>query len=211
LAFTEHIKNETVHPEKAGFAAASFALALVLALGFKVELPIALLTGAIAMILTRVLTLDEAYRGVDWMTVFLLAGLIPLGLAFEKTGAALYLSTGLAHLMQSFLTPLVLFLLIGLLTSFFTLVTSNVGATVLMIPLAMNMALQCGADPRMAALLVALAASNTFVLPTHQVNALIMRPGGYRVMDYVRAGSGITLLFIIVVMTIMYFFYGISG
>lgn len=211
LAFTEHIKNEALHPEKAGFAAASLVLALVLALGFKIDLPVALLTGAIAMILTRVLTLDEAYRGVDWMTVFLLAGLIPLGLAFEKTGAALYLSTSLAHLTQSFLTPLVLFLLIGFLTSFFTLVTSNVGATVLMIPLAMNMALQCGADPRMAALLVALAASNTFILPTHQVNALIMRPGGYRVMDYVRAGSGITLLFIIVVMTIMYFFYGISA
>ena len=211
LAFTEHIKNEVLHPEKAGFAAGSFALALVLALGFKVQLPIALLTGAIAMIRTRVLTLDEAYRGVDWMTVFLLAGLIPFGLAFEKTGAALYLATSLAHLMQSFLTPLVLFLLIGLLTSFFTLVTSNVGATVLMIPLAMNLALQCGADPRMAALLVALAASNTFILPTNQVNALIMRPGGYKVMDYVRAGSGITLLFIIVVITIMYFFYDISA
>jgi di/tricarboxylate transporter len=210
LAFTEHIKNEVLHPEKAGFAAASLILALVLALGFKIELPVALLTGAIAMILTRVLTLDEAYRGVDWMTVFLLAGLIPLGLAFEKTGAALYLSTGLAYLMAGFLTPVTLFLLIGLLTSFFTLVTSNVGATVLMIPLAMNMALQCGADPRMAALLVALAASNTFILPTHQVNALIMRPGGYKVTDYVRAGAGITLLFITVVMAIMYFFYGIS-
>jgi di/tricarboxylate transporter len=80
-----------------------------------------------------------------------------------------------------------------------------------MIPLAMNMAVQANADPRMAALLVALAASNTFVLPTHQVNALIMRPGGYRVMDYVRAGSGMTMLFIFVVMFIMYFFYGISA
>ncbi len=211
LAFTEHIKNAILHPEKAGLAAGCLILALVLTMGFKVQLPIALLSGAIAMILTRVLTLDEAYRGVDWMTVFLLAGLLPLGLAFEKTGAALYLSTGLAHLMQNFLTPLTLFLLIGLLTSFFTLVTSNVGATVLLIPLAMNLALQFHADPRMAALLVALAASNTFILPTHQVNALIMRPGGYKVMDYVRAGSGITVLFIIVVMTILYFFYGITG
>ncbi|MBT4878114.1 MAG: SLC13 family permease, partial [Desulfobacula sp.] len=103
------------------------------------------------------------------------------------------------------------FVLIGFLTSFFTLVTSNVGATVLMIPLAMNMAVQCNADPRMAALLVAIAASNTFILPTHQVNALIMRPGGYKVKDYVRAGTGMTFLYIGVVMTIMYFFYGISS
>lgn len=211
LAFTEHIQGEVMHPEKAGFAIACLALALFLALGLKVQLSISLLTGAIGMILTRVLSLDEAYNGVDWMTVFLLAGLIPLGLAFEKTGAALYLSTSITHLMPGLLTPFVVFLLIGFLTSFFTLVISNVGATVLMIPLAMNMALQCNADPRMAALLVAIAASNTFLLPTHQVNALIMRPGGYKVIDYVRAGAGMTFLFIGVVMFIMYFFYGIAA
>ncbi len=211
LAFTEHIKGEIMHPEKAGFAVACLVLALVLALEFKIQLSIALLTGAVGMILTRVLTLDEAYRGVDWMTVFLLAGLIPLGIAFEKTGAAMYLSTLIANAMQGYLTPLTMFLLIGALTSFFTLVTSNVGATVLMIPLAMNMAMQCGADPRMAALLVAIAASNTFILPTHQVNALIMKPGGYHVKDYVRAGTGMTLIFIAVVMSIMYFFYGIHA
>ncbi|MBU8911842.1 MAG: anion permease [Desulfobacterales bacterium] len=211
FAFTEHIQGEIMHPEKAGFAVSCLALALVLALGFKVQLSIALLAGAVSMILTRVLTIDDAYRGVDWMTVFLLAGMIPLGLAFEETGAALYLSTGVTHLFHGYLTPLILFLVIGFLTSFFTLVTSNVGATVLLIPLAMNMALQAGADPRMAALLVAVAASNTFILPTHQVNALIMRPGGYKVKDYVRAGTGMTLLYIFVVMTIMYFFYGISA
>jgi di/tricarboxylate transporter len=211
LAFTEHIRGEIMHPEKAGFAVACLALALFLALGLKIQLSIALLTGAVGMILTGVLSIDEAYRGVDWMTVFLLAGLIPLGLAFEKTGAAMYLSNVITHAMEGWLTPLVMFLLIGLLTSFFTLVTSNVGAVVLMVPLAMNMALQCGADPRMAALLVAVAASNTFILPTHQVNALIMKPGGYRVRDYVRAGTGMTLIFITVVMTILYFFYGIHA
>ncbi|MCP3876643.1 MAG: SLC13 family permease [Desulfobacteraceae bacterium] len=211
LAFTEHLDGEIMHPEKSAFAVACLALALFLALGLKVQLSIALLTGAIGMILTRVLSIDEAYRGVDWMTVFLLAGLIPLGLAFEKTGAAFYLSSSIVNFMQGGLTPVILFLIIGMLTSFFTLVISNVGATVLMIPLAMNMAVQCHADPRMAALLVAIAASNTFILPTHQVNALIMRPGGYKVIDYVRAGSGMTLLFIGVVMFIMYFFYGISG
>lgn len=211
LAFTQHIKGEIMHPEKAGFAVACLALALFLALGMKVALSISLLTGAIGMILTRVLTIDEAYRGVDWMTVFLLAGLIPLGLAFEKTGAALYLSTTIADIMQGALTPLILFLFIGGLTSIFTLVTSNVGATVLMIPLAMNMALQCQADPRMAALLVAIAASNTFILPTHQVNALIMRPGGYKVIDYVRAGTGMTFIFICVVIGMLYFLYGISA
>ncbi len=210
LTFTEHLQGEIMHPEKAGLATACLILALVLALGFKIQLSIALLTGAVSMILTRVLTLDEAYRSVDWMTVFLLAGLIPLGIAFEETGAARFLATFLAGLAQGGLTPIILFLIIGILTSFFTLVTSNIGATVLMIPLAMNMAIPCGADPRMAALLVAVAASNTFILPTHQVNALVMRPGGYKVKDYVRAGSGMTLLYLTVVMVIMCFLYGIT-
>lgn len=211
LAFTEHLHGEQMHPEKAGLAIACLVLALFLAIGLNIQLSISLLTGAIGMILTRILTIDEAYHGVDWMTVFLLAGLIPLGLAFEKTGAALYVSTSITNIMQESLTPLVLFILIGIMTSFFTLFTSNVGATVLMIPLAMNMAVQCGADPRMAALLVAIAASNTFMLPTHQVNALIMRPGGYKVFDYVKAGTGMTFLFIGVVIFILYFFYGVSA
>jgi di/tricarboxylate transporter len=211
LAFTEHLQGEIMYPEKAGLASACLILALVMALGFKIQLSIALLTGAVSMILTRVLTLDEAYQSVDWMTVFLLAGLIPLGIAFEETGAAHFLADFLAGLAHGGLTPVTLFLLIGFLTSFFTLVTSNIGATVLMIPLAMNMAVPCGADPRMAALLVAVAASNTFMLPTHQVNALIMRPGGYKVKDYIKAGSGMTLIYIAVVMVILYFFYGIAA
>jgi di/tricarboxylate transporter len=96
------------------------------------------------------------------------------------------------------------------MTSFFTLVVSNVGATVLLVPLCMNMAVMAGGDPRMAALVVGLSASNTFVLPTHQVNALIMRPGGYRTVDYAKAGAIMTALFLAVELTILYFFYGIQ-
>ena len=99
-------------------------------------------------------------------------------------------------------------IVIGLLTSFFTLVISNVGCAVLMIPLSMNMAIKAGADPRIAALVVAVAASNTFVLPTHQVNALIMRPGGYRTIDYVKAGSGMTVLYLVVMIAGLALFYG---
>jgi di/tricarboxylate transporter len=211
LAFTEHLKGEILFPENAGKALACLALALVMALGFNIQLSISLLAGAVAMVLTRVMTLDQAYQSVDWMTVFLLAGLIPLGIAFEKTGAAGFLASVLTLLLHDFLTPVTLFLLVGALTSAFTLFVSNIGATVLMIPLAMNMAVQCQADPRIAAMLVAIAASNTFILPTHQVNALIMRPGGYRVKDYVRAGTGMTIIFMAVVMFILWGFYGIAA
>ncbi|MCP3955489.1 MAG: SLC13 family permease, partial [Desulfobacterales bacterium] len=158
LVFTEEIKGEITRPDKAVPALAWLAVALVLALGFKVKLAIALLTGAVGMILTRVITIDEAYSAVDWMTIFLLSGLIPLGIAFEKTGTAQYIATALLAATGQ-VSPMVLMLLIGLLTTFFTLVASNVGATVLLVPLAMNMALKTGADPCIAALVVGIAAS----------------------------------------------------
>jgi di/tricarboxylate transporter len=74
----------------------------------------------------------------------------------------------------------------------------------------MNMAIMAGGDPRMAALVVGLSASNTFVLPTHQVNALIMRPGGFRTVDYTKAGAVMTVIFLVVMLTVMYFFYGVQ-
>ncbi len=210
LLFTEDLKGELMRPEKAIPAIFCLVLALILALGFHVQLSISLLTGALGMVLLRVMTIDEAYQSVDWMTVFLLGGLIPLGLAFETTGAARYIATSIMHAMGQ-VTPFMLLLIVAVLTSFFTLVASNVGATVLLVPLSMNMALQAGADPRMAALVVGIAASNTFVLPTHQVNALIMRPGGYRTVDYVRAGTGMTVIYLVVMMAMLYVYYGISG
>jgi di/tricarboxylate transporter len=143
------------------------------------------------------------------MTVFLLAGLIPLGVAFEKTGTAAFIATGVLKLIGE-VTPIVLLAVVGIMTSFFTLVISNVGATVLLVPLCMNMAVMAGADPRMAALVVGLSASNTFILPTHQVNALIMRPGGYRTVDYTKAGAIMTVIFLAVELAVIYFFYGVS-
>ncbi|MEE4136184.1 MAG: SLC13 family permease, partial [Desulforhopalus sp.] len=87
------------------------------------------------------------------------------------------------------------------------LVVSNVGATVLLVPLCMAMAVARGSDPRLAAMLVALAASNSFILPTHQVNALIMRPGGYQTRDYLRTGAGMTVLFLVVLISMLVLFY----
>ncbi len=208
LVFTEEVQGEIIRDEKVKFAVGSLIMSLTMILVFHVQLSIALLAGAMAMVLTKVLSIDEAYDSVDWMTVFLLGGLIPLGIAFEKTGAARLIAETIMGAMGT-VSPLILLTVIGLLTSFFTLVASNVGATVLMVPLAMNMAASAGADPRIAALVVGIACSNTFVLPTHQVNALIMRPGGYKTLDYFRAGSGMTILYMIVMMASISLFFGI--
>jgi di/tricarboxylate transporter len=92
---------------------------------------------------------------------------------------------------------------LALLTTGFTLVMSNVGATVLLVPVAINMAIGSGANPAVFALTVALATSNSFLIPTHQVNALIMGPAGYRVLDFLRAGGVMTVLFLIVIVAML--------
>ena len=209
LTFATALEGEIMRPEKAKLAVVWLAVALTQIIFFKIQLSVALMSGALGMIITGVLSVDEAYYAVDWMTVFLLAGLIPLGMAFENTGTAAYIARSILGLLGQ-PSPIVLLAAVGIMTSFFTLVVSNVGATVLLVPLCMNMAVMAGGDPRMAALVVGLSASNTFVLPTHQVNALIMRPGGYRTVDYAKAGAIMTVLFLIVELTILYFFYGIQ-
>ncbi len=207
LVFTEELKGEEERrPEKATPALICLATALILAMVFHVKLSIALFTGAIGMVLFNVISIDDAYKSVDWMTIFLLGGLIPLGTAFEKTGAANFIAYKIVGLFGEFST-ITLLLIVGILTSFFSLVASNVGATVLMVPLSMNLALQAGINPVLAGLTVGVAASNTFILPTHQVNALIMRPGGYSTKDYVRAGTGMTLLYLAIMTLVIGFLY----
>jgi di/tricarboxylate transporter len=159
-------------------------------------------------VLTRVLSIDEAYQSVDWRTIFLLAGLIPLGIATQKTGTAAWIAASILNIIGD-VQPIVLLTVIGILSTLFTLVISNVGATVLLVPLVVNMALAAHTDPRMAALVVGLATSNSFVLPTHQVNALYMGPGRYRTIDFIKAGSLVSILFLVVMITMIYLFYGV--
>jgi len=178
------------------------AVGLVLA-GFSLSL--SLFSGALAMVLLGVIPMDDAYRAVDWRTVFLLAGLIPLGIAMEKTGAAAFLSARLMDLLQG-RHPLLLLAAVAALSTLFSLFMSNVAATVLLVPLVIGMARLASLDPRALALLVAVCASNSFLIPTHQVNALLMAPGGYRNADYVKAGGLVTAVFLAVAVGFTYLF-----
>lgn len=202
---TADYPHEELRPHKIAPALISFALALGL-LFAGAPLALALLTGAIGMVLSGVLSMDEAYRAVSWKTVFLLASLIPLGLAVETSGAAAWLAGQMLSLLGG--VPVWGWqLAIAVLATLFTLVMSNVGATVLLVPLAINIAVAVGGSPAVFALTVALATSNAFLLPTHQVNALIMSPGNYRVADFLRAGGVMTVLFIIVLMVMLNLLY----
>ncbi len=202
VVVTTEYPHEELRPQKVGWATFFFAVALGLILFSDLRLSIALLTGAMGMILAGVLTMDEAYRAVSWKTVFLLASLIPLGLAVETSGTAAWIAQQVLTWMGD-VPGWVLQLVIAILATAFTLVMSNVGATVLLVPLAVNIAIGAGENPAIFALTVAIATSNSFLIPTHQVNALIMGPGGYRVVDYLRAGGVMTILFLIVMMIMM--------
>ncbi|WP_217884345.1 SLC13 family permease [Thioflexithrix psekupsensis] len=195
IVVTTDYPHEELRPHKAIFALFFLVLTLGLVLFTNMILPLALFVGAIGMILTGVLKMDEAYGAVNWKSVFLLASLLPLGLAVETTGTAAWIAQETLRLLSGVPTW-VLQAALAVLATIFTLLMSNVAATVLLVPLAVNIAVGADADPRVFALTVALATSNSFFIPTHQVNALLMGPGGYRVKDFMRAGGGMTILFL---------------
>jgi len=206
VVVTTEYPHEEVRPHKVLHAGVFFALALGLVLFSDLRLSVSLLTGAVGMILSGVLSIDEAYEAISWKTVFLLASLIPLGFAVESTGTAKWIADQTLSVLGGM--PIwVVQLAVAVLATFFTLVMSNVGATVLLVPLAVNIAIGVGADPALFALTVAIATSNSFLIPTHQVNALIMGPGGYRVIDFMKAGGIMTVLFLIVMMVVLNMFY----
>jgi di/tricarboxylate transporter len=202
VVVTSEYPHEETRPQKVGYALFFFLVALSLVLFSDLRLSISLLTGALGMVLTGVMNIDEAYEAVSWKTVFLLASLIPLGMAVENTGTAAWIAQQTLALLGD--VPIwVLQAALAILATFFTLVMSNVGATVLLVPLAVNLAIAAGANPAVFALTVAIATSNSFLIPTHQVNALLMGPGGYRVPDFMRAGGVMTILFLVVLLAMM--------
>jgi len=204
-------------PEKAKYAFSSFLLALILMLISSfyfqklpynpIPLSLCLMAGAIGMIISRVMTISEAYKAVDWRTVFLLAGLIPLGMAVDQTGTAQWLAKGIVSGLGSFKSPLIILTVLAVLSCAFSMVVSNVGACALLVPLGISIANQIGIDPRIAAIVVGIGVSNSFILPTHQVNALYMGPGEYRTKDYVKIGGGLSLVYIAILVTVVYIFY----
>ncbi|MFB6351630.1 MAG: SLC13 family permease, partial [Bradymonadaceae bacterium] len=199
-------EHEPKRREKTWPAVVSFAGAVGLVLAMDLSISIGFLTGAVAMILFGVMSIEEAYRAVEWKVIFLISGLIPIGIAMEKSGAAAFIAEGLVAAVQG-THAFVILLVLGVLTTIFSLFMSNVAATVLMVPLVLEMGTVGGLDPRVLVLQVGICAANSFILPTHHVNALLMTPGGYRVPDYLKAGSVLSVIFLLVSSSMLYFFY----
>jgi len=205
VVVTSEYPHEEIRSHKVPHALVCFAIALGLVLFTDLRLSTALLTGAIGIVLCGVLSIDEAYKSVSWQTVFLLASLIPLGIAVESSGTAKWIAEQTLLVLDGM--PIwVVQAALALLTVFFTMVMSNLGATVLLVPLAINMALAIGANPAVFALTVAVSTSNAFFMPTNQVNVLVMAPAGYRTADFLRAGGIMSVLFLVISLAVLNLF-----
>ena len=202
IVVTADFPQEEMRPHKVGWALFFFVVSLSMILFTDIRLSLCLLTGAVGMLLSRVLSIDEAYQAVGWNTVFLLASLIPLGQAVQNTGTAEWIAQQILTILDGW--PIwSLQAGVAILATVFSLVMSNVGATVLLVPLAVSIAVAAGANPALFALTVAISTSNSFIIPTHQVNALIMGPAGYKVIDFVKSGGIMTVLFLVVSMVML--------
>ena len=204
---TSDYPKDDINPEKKWQAIAWLALALILILGFHTGVGIGLITGALGMIISGVIDIDDAYHAVSWKTIFLLAGLIPFGFAMQTTGTANWVAYEIFHYFGG-LPSWVLLLGLSILAALFSLVMSNVGATVVLVPIAINLAISIHADPRLFAIVTAVATSNSFLIPTHQVNALITGPGGYHTKDFIKIGTMVSILYVVVMLPAAYLFIG---
>ena len=202
VVVTDYPKGEQ-RPQKLWWALAVFVGAMALALSTLVPVPIALMAGAAAMMLVGVLNMDEAYAAVNWKTVFLMACLIPLGWAMDSTGAAGWIAQQVLERIGSDVPIWVLEAAFGLLATAFALVIGNVGATVVVVPMAINVALAAGGNPMAFALVVALSASNNFLSVSNPVLAMVSGPAGYRAKDLWRTGAPLTLVYLAIVLLVV--------
>lgn len=169
-----------------------------------------MLGGALLTVLVGLFSLDQAYGAIEWRSVFLVAGLLPLGLAMSKSGAAVLLANALVTLLAP-LGPLALLAGLLIVTILLTQTMAGVAVASIMAPIAIQAADQAHLDPRALAMGVALATSLAFMTPLgHPVNVLIMGPGGYHFRDYLRVGLPLTLLLFAIIMIILPLFWPLA-
>ncbi|UCD97565.1 MAG: SLC13 family permease [Chloroflexota bacterium] len=172
-----------------------------------VHIAIAAVAGVVLMILTGCLTIEEAHRAIEWKAIFLIAGMIPLGIAMEKTGAASFLAQEMVNLVGGW-GPAAVMAGLFILAALASQVMPNPAVAVLLAPIALNTAGDLGISPYPLLMAVAVSASAAFLSPVgHSANIMVMGPGGYRFSDYIKVGLPLTLIVLLVVMVIMPIFW----
>jgi di/tricarboxylate transporter len=197
---TELILMEEVLPHGPSWRRAAIAISIIAAVVTAaavglVPILIAAMAGCAALIVTRIISVEQAYRAIDWKVIFLLAGVIPLGIALDQTGAADLLARGVTNLLGGY-GPWVILSAFYVLTSLLTQLMSNNATAALLAPLAFATAAGMGVSVRPLLVAITFAASTSFLTPVgYQTNAMVMGPGRYRVSDFTRVGLPLTIIF----------------
>lgn len=199
----EPIPLETRRTEKAPLALGILALMLIVATTGLIHISIAAVAAAILTVMFGILNINEAYKSIDWQSVFLIGGMLPLGIAMETSNAAKLLADVITVQMAA-LGPIGIMAGLYILCALMTQTMSNAASTVLLAPIAINIALDLGADPRSFLMAVVLAANASFLTPiAHQSNILIFGPGGYKFTDFTKVGLGLTILYLILIIGVL--------
>ena len=189
----QHVDLEHNRSHKAPIAAGIMLLVITLAIFSNLGIATAMVIGSVLMVLTGCLSMDEAYESIDWRTVFLVGGMLSLGIAMENTGTAQFLANLLLGALGDY-GPLGLLAGIYLLSALITQPMSNAAAVVLMVPIAVDTALGIDANYLTFTMAVVIGAATSFLSPVgHKANVLVFGPGGYRFFDYTRVGILLTI------------------
>jgi len=198
---------ETFRLHKAPIAVGALLLAIGLAIFAGMQISLAMVIAAMIMILFGALTMEEAYESVDWRTVFLVAGMLPLGLAMQETGTARFLADLILGAFGPY-GPVATLAGIYLLAALITQPMSNAAAIVLVVPIALNTAIALDANYKTFTMAVVIGAATSFLSPVgHKANVLVFGPGGYKFTDYARVGALLTIILLIVSMIFLPIFW----
>ncbi len=183
-------------------AAIMLGVVLVVMMGYA-PISIAAVIGGTIMVLTGCLSMEQAYRAIDWRAIFLIAGMLPLGTAMQQSGAAEYLATQVMSLLGD-AGPWPVIMGLYVLTAMATMIIPTAALVVLMSPIVLSAMGDLGVAPETAMMAVAMAASASFTSPiSHPANILVMGPGGYRFVDYLKVGVPLTIIVFITVMVLL--------
>jgi len=183
-------------------AAIMLGVVVTVMLGYA-PISIAAVIGGTIMVLTKCLNMEQAYRSIDWRAIFLIAGMLPLGTAMQETGAATYLAGQVMNLLGD-AGPWPVIMGLYILTAMATMIIPTAALVVLMSPIVLSAMSDLGVEPYTAMMAVAMAASASFTSPiSHPANILVMGPGGYRFVDYLKVGVPLTIVVFITVMVLL--------
>ena len=171
------------------------------------HIAIAAVSASALMVACKCLTMEDAYRAIEWKSVFLIAGMIPLGTAMETSGAAKWIAEGMSAIVE----PFGMWGMLGglyFITALATTIVPTTALVLIMSPIAISTSTEMGLDPKLLMMAVAMAASASFTSPiSHPANVLVMGPGGYRFMDYVRMGIGLAVTVAATVLPLIVWIY----